>query len=71
MRLQKLSIQNFRNLEAVSLEFRDGPQLLIGRNAQGKTSLLESVYFLATATSHRTRLTRELIRNRTETAFVR
>ncbi|MCB9767354.1 MAG: DNA replication and repair protein RecF [Candidatus Omnitrophica bacterium] len=44
---------------------------MIGRNAQGKTSLLESVYFLATATSHRTRLTRELIRNRTETAFVR
>ena len=71
MHIKKLSIQNFRNLEEISLEFPGGPQLLIGRNAQGKTSLLESLYFLATSTSHRTRLTRELIRSRAETAFVR
>ncbi len=71
MRIQNLSIQNFRNLEEVSLDFPDGPQLLIGKNAQGKTSLLESIYFLATSTSHRTRLTRELIRARAETAFIK
>lgn len=71
MRLLKLSLQNFRNIEEASLEFPPGPQLLIGRNAQGKTSLLESIYYLATATSCRTRLVRELIRDGAETAFVR
>ena len=71
MRIKNLQIQNFRILEEVSLEIPDGPQLLIGKNAQGKTSLLESLYFLATSTSHRTRLTRELIRKQAETAFVR
>lgn len=53
------------------MEFGPGPQLLVGKNAQGKTSLLEAVYFLATATSHRTRRNGELIRKGAETAFVR
>ena len=44
---------------------------MIGRNAQGKTSLLEAIYFLATATSHRTRRNRELIRKGSTTAFVK
>jgi DNA replication and repair protein RecF len=53
------------------LEFPPGPQLLIGKNAQGKTSLLEAIFFLATATSHRTRRNRELIRKGATTAFVK
>ena len=71
MRLLSLSLQNFRNIEEASLDFGPGPQLLVGKNAQGKTSLLEAVYFLATATSHRTRRNRELIRKGSETAFIR
>jgi DNA replication and repair protein RecF len=71
MRLLSLSLQNFRNIEEASLDFGPGPQILVGKNAQGKTSLLEAVYFLATATSHRTRRNRELIRKGTDTAFIR
>ncbi|NUN96373.1 MAG: DNA replication/repair protein RecF [Candidatus Omnitrophica bacterium] len=71
MHLLRLEIENFRNIKKASLEFPPGAQLLIGGNAQGKTSLLEAVYFLATATSHRTRSNRELIRWGSPSAFLR
>jgi len=70
MRILSLTVQNFRNIEAASLEFPPGPQLFVGKNAQGKTSLLEAVYFLATATSHRTHRNNELIRKEAPAAFV-
>lgn len=71
MHLLRLEIENFRNIQRASLEFPPGAQLLIGGNAQGKTSLLEAVYFLATATSHRTRSNRELVRWGSPSAFLR
>ena len=43
----------------------------MGGNAQGKTSLLEAIYFLATATSHRTRSTREMIRRGSESTYIK
>ncbi len=71
MRLLQLNLQNFRNIAEASLVFPPGPQLLSGRNAQGKTSLLEAIYFLATATSPRTHTNRELIRKGNPSAFIR
>lgn len=71
MRLLQLYLQNFRNISEASLAFPPGPQVLSGRNAQGKTSLLEAIYFLATATSPRTHTNRELIRKGTPSAFIR
>lgn len=62
MFLQKLHLKNFRNYEDTSLEFSPGINVLLGQNAQGKTNLLESIYVLATARSHRTANDRELIR---------
>jgi len=70
MFLRRLTLQNFRNITEASLDFPPGAQLLIGRNGQGKTSLLEAVYFAATATTPRTRSTRELIRKGETSAFV-
>lgn len=61
MFLRDLSLKHFRNYEALSLTF-DGPiQLFIGNNAQGKTNVLESIYVLALAKSHRTARDKELI----------
>jgi DNA replication and repair protein RecF len=51
MYLEHLSITNFRSLVRLDIEVPQGSVLLIGANAQGKTSLLEAIYFLATATS--------------------
>ena len=40
MRLEHLSLQNFRNYARLEVTLPDGPLLLHGANAQGKTSLL-------------------------------
>ncbi len=51
MYLTHLALTNFRNFARLDLEIPNGALLLVGDNAQGKTSLLESIYFLSTATS--------------------
>ena len=49
MYLAHLSLAHFRNYRKLELDF-DGPlTLLQGANAQGKTNLLEAIYFLATS----------------------
>lgn len=53
MQINRLSLTNFRNFARLEVEFPPGPTLLVGANAQGKTSLLEAVYYLTGAgTSH-------------------
>ena len=61
MYLQNLSLTQFRNFARLDLDVPDGPVLIVGRNAQGKTSLLEAVYFLATLTSFHAENDRQLI----------
>jgi DNA replication and repair protein RecF len=61
MRLTRLSLTNFRNLARVDLNVPAGTTLILGRNAQGKTSILEAVYFLATLNSYHASHDRELI----------
>lgn len=51
MVVARLSLTNFRNYGRLELDLPTGPILLYGRNAQGKTNLLEAVYYLATARS--------------------
>lgn len=62
MYVEKLSLKNFRNLDDLTLELDKGINIFTGENAQGKTNLLESIYFCATGRSHRTHLYKELIR---------
>ncbi len=61
MRLTRLSLTRFRNYERLDLELGPGVLLLQGRNAQGKTNLLEAIHFLATGTSSRADTDRELV----------
>ena len=49
MRLRQLSLTHFRCYRQLALTLPDGPVVLAGQNAQGKTSLLEAVYMLATS----------------------
>jgi len=51
MHIEHLSLTNFRNFARLELTLPRGPVLLYGANAQGKTSLLEAIYYLATSTS--------------------
>jgi DNA replication and repair protein RecF len=61
MRIRHLSLTNFRNYARLELDFPPGMILLHGDNAQGKTSLLEAVYYLATSRSPHSTADRQLI----------
>ena len=54
MILRSLTTQNFRNLAEADTQFHEHANILVGRNGQGKTNLLEAIYFLATTKSFRT-----------------
>jgi len=51
--LAKLKLRDFRNYRKLEAGFEPGFHLLLGRNAQGKTNLLEAVYLLSTLRSFR------------------
>ncbi len=51
MIITHLSLTNFRNYGRLELDLPPGPTLLHGGNAQGKTNLLEAIYYLATTRS--------------------
>lgn len=51
MRITHLSLTNFRNYGRLELALPSGTTLLYGNNAQGKTNLLEAIYYLATTRS--------------------
>jgi DNA replication and repair protein RecF len=61
MQLQHLSLAQFRNFSRLDVEVPKGAVLIVGRNAQGKTSLLEAIYFLATLDSFHAETDRQLI----------
>ncbi len=61
MHLKHLSLVNFRSFTRLDLELPQGILILSGKNAQGKTSFLEAVFYLATYTSFHTPLDRQLI----------
>ena len=47
MHVRQLVVEDFRNYERAVLELEPGLNLLVGRNAQGKTNLLEAIYLLS------------------------
>lgn len=61
MQLTRLISSGFRCLKDVSFHPGPGLNLIVGANAQGKTSLLESLLYVATARSHRTTQDAELV----------
>ena len=54
MRVERLELEDFRNYPRGSLELAAGLNLVVGRNAQGKTNLLEAVHCLSGLGSPRT-----------------
>ncbi len=61
MHLQHLSLTNFRNFARLDTDLPRSVLLLVGSNAQGKTSLLEAIYYLASFTSFQTHTDRQLL----------
>ena len=61
MYLKHLSLTNFRSLTRLDMELPRRVVLLVGSNAQGKTSVLEAIYFLAAFTSLQTHVDRQIV----------
>lgn len=62
MIVNSISLDNFRNHSAISLEFDKGINNILGGNAVGKTSVVEAIYYLSLARSFRTNEDDELIK---------
>ncbi len=71
MYVERLELVDFRNYERATFELNPGVTAIIGRNAQGKTNVAESMAFLATLESFRNVPPAVLVRNGAEQAFVR
>lgn len=61
MYLKKIELKNFRNYQEEVVEFHKKVNIITGKNAQGKTNLLESLYILSLGKSFRTSKDSEMI----------
>lgn len=61
MYLRHLSLTNYRNFTRLDVDIPQRVVLLTGANAQGKTSMLEAIYFLAAFTSFQTHVDRQIV----------
>ena len=71
MTVNGISLDDFRNYVHGEAGFHPGVNVVVGENAQGKTNLLEAIAYLSSASSHRARYDRELIRHGAAHAFLK
>lgn len=71
MIVEHLNLVDFRNYATADLALHRGPNVLVGRNGQGKTNLAEAVVFLATLGSHRVSSDAPMVRDGQDFAVIR
>ena len=71
MRVTQLSLTDFRNYARAEVSFFPGPNLIVGRNGQGKTNLVEALGFLSTLGSHRVSTDKAMIRAGHDSGIIR
>jgi len=71
VRVTHLSLTDFRNYAQAEVPFGAGPNLIVGRNGQGKTNLVEALGFLSTLSSHRVSQTGAMVRSGQDSAIIR
>ncbi|KAB2491464.1 DNA replication/repair protein RecF [Priestia endophytica] len=62
MHINELQLKNYRNYEKATISFENKVNVILGENAQGKTNVMEAIYVLSMAKSHRTSKDKELIK---------
>lgn len=62
MRIRRIELRNYRNYKEEQIDLSSGVNVFLGQNAQGKTNILEAVYYAALGRSHRTSVDAELVR---------
>lgn len=70
MFIKKLMLLNYRNYKGLTIDFGKHVNVFMGDNAQGKTNILEAIYYCGFAKSHRTSRDKELIHWQGDSAYV-
>lgn len=70
MKLNSLSVKDFKNAENEKIAFTDGVNIIYGDNAAGKTNLLEAIFLFATGKSFRGSKDKDFIRFGQDTAYI-
>ncbi|HSH36551.1 AAA family ATPase, partial [Schnuerera sp.] len=70
LNVESIRLINFRNYYDVSLNLNKRINIFVGKNAQGKTNLLESIYISALGRSFRTNRDREIINLNKQEAYI-
>lgn len=70
MRINSLKLKNFRCYSSKEMAFSTQRTVLVGANAIGKTSIIESIYLLSIGKSPRTSIDSDLIKNGENAFFV-
>ena len=71
MTVKELYLDGFRNYNSTRALFCDGVNVITGRNAQGKTNLIEAIFYLASGRTFRQASDKELISFNRESACIR
>lgn len=71
MQLTSLELTDYRSYPQLTLAFQPGITVLVGKNGQGKTNIVEAVWYLATLSSHRVPHDAALVHRGASTAIVR
>ena len=62
MKINFLELHNFRNYGDLRLDFNSDKIIIIGENAQGKTNILEAIFYISSLNSYRAKTDSELVK---------
>ena len=71
MYIEKLNLMNYRNYSQLNLSLHPKMNIIVGSNAQGKTNIIESIYYFSIGKSHRTNKDYEIINWNKENAYMK
>ena len=71
MKVKTLSLIKYRNCEDLKIDFINNINIFIGQNAQGKTNIVEAIYYAAMGKSHRSNNDQELIKWQKNNAMIK
>ncbi len=69
MKLKRIKVENYRNIESCEYELHDGVNLICGDNAQGKTNILEAMYIFARGRAFRAKKEDQVIKFGSDSAY--
>lgn len=71
MQIKKLTLKDYRSYSNKTFEFCDKVNILVGKNAQGKTNVLEAIFFMVIGKSFKTSKEKEVVLWDKESAYIK